>query len=137
MAKLGQVKRLLKESLAGQGDLPGWIDTFIYIFNQAIDPIVSALTGRLTFADNHSGLYTTLSFTQGVSLEINPSVKGKVTGLVPMGAAAPYLISSFGYTIKQNGNVGVTLGFSTASSGVVTAVSAGTKVSATIFIQVG
>lgn len=137
--KLPQIKSLRKEALTGKEELPSWVDSLIKIFNGAIEPVVSAITGRLTFKDNFSCRIVELAFNQGVELEVSPGTEkvGKVSGVIPLGCQAGYLVSHFGFTLMQKGNVGVTLGFATASGGTISSVPAGTEVKATIMILIG
>jgi hypothetical protein len=137
--RLGVIKKILKEDLgAGGQQLPPWLDPFMGALNTFIDQVVSALQGRLTFADNFSSKSMTQEMTHGVALAVNPQVSTQQTlrplGLLCLGASEGYLIDSFGYTRNQNGSFGITVRFLNSDG---TAVSAGTTAKVDLVILLG
>lgn len=124
--KLGVIKRILKDDLARSGDLPGWLDQFLQPLNDFIEKVGLALQNRLTLSDNFSCKFVTQTFTSGVELQINPQrnltgAQVKPSGVLlldPNGAT----VDSFGWSRKQNGNIGVTINFVGATSSQVTIV---------------
>jgi hypothetical protein len=61
-----------------------------------------------------SGAISTYSFTHNTELEINPNDTRKVIGVVPIFCATS-LITAYGWNLKNNGNIGVTIQFSAGS----------------------
>ena len=119
--KFGQFKRVLKEDLAKAGDeLPKWIDVLLSPINLLIEQVAKALQNQLTFEDNFKAKEITLNFTSGVPIEINPT-----TSFAPTARAfGVLLLNSYGKAVislvwenKNNGNVSVTINFTSAADG--------------------
>lgn len=117
--KLGVVKRIAKEDMLGAKDLPKWLDYFLPPLNEFIEKVGLALLNRLTFADNILGKQADFTFTHNVEQEINPypSTKGSlaVIGIVPVSTGGVFIVG-FKWIQKQNGNVGVTVQLSGATT---------------------
>lgn len=117
---LGVVKRILKDDLARSGDLPGWMDGFLQPLNDFIEKVGLALQNRLTFADNFSCKLVTQTFTSGVESQINPQKSASGPHVKPSGVFLldpnGAVVSSFGWSRKPNGNIGITVGFLSAQS---------------------
>lgn len=85
--KLPIVKRLDRADLSGKGDLPGWIDPLLGMINSFLDPLVTAIQGRLTLADNLYGAKLSVNLTHNTDLKIgyvasNPRFTTKPIGCV-------------------------------------------------------
>lgn len=117
--KLGVIKRILKEDLARGGELPGWIDQLLTPLNEFIEKIGLSLQSRLTFTDNFLCKIVTQSFTSNVEYEINPYLD-QLKKTRPVGVLFPdfggAVVDQFGWRVKSNGNLGVTIKFATAAS---------------------
>jgi hypothetical protein len=112
--KLSVVRRILREDLPGQ--LPQWIEPFLTTLNQFIDEVTLALRGNLTFEDNFSAKLIQIRLTHAVETEINPlTPKKRVRGILPVDTGGQTL-TGWSVRRKENGNIGVTVLFSTTTS---------------------
>lgn len=110
MAKLGIVKQITKADLGGS-EFPAWLDPFLAALNLFIGSVGRALQGRLTFEDNFLATVKDLKFTSGTELKVNPeSGRLSVTGILPL--SSEKAVTSFLWTPKDDGSVGVTFTFS-------------------------
>lgn len=109
---IGVVKRILKEDLSKGDKPPGWLDSLLAPLNQFIETIALALLNNLTFKDNFSGKEVEITLTDSTELSINPG-SGRPRGVLLL-AANGAIVTGFGWTLKTNGNVGVTVKFLTA-----------------------
>lgn len=112
--RLDVIRRIDKGDLQRSGEeLPKWLDALITPINLFIENVVNALRGRLTFADNFLCNVRTLTFTSGTELEINPRKTDSSQTLRAIGVFPIYCssgnIDKFGWTQKNNGNIGVTV----------------------------
>lgn len=117
--KLSVVRRILREDLANSGELPKWIDALLVPLNQFIDNVALALRTNLTLSDNIAGKFVQTAFVHNTELQINPLSQRKVIGIIPLDTSGN-AITSFGWSRKTNGNVGITFNFSGAPSGNIT-----------------
>jgi hypothetical protein len=118
--RLGVIRRILKEDLDKIEATPEWVGALLEPLNEFITKTSQALTNNLGFTDNFAGKSYTAKFTHAVELSINPQVKTRITGVIPLsvdtwgtdGAGAlPTLISKWGWVQKANGNIGLTFHF--------------------------
>lgn len=119
--KTGVIKRIDKGDLSKAGDLPSWIDALLQPLNDAIEKFGTALSGKLTVRDNFLGNIVSQKLTSGVEKEINPypsGVKGKVIGVLPYDTNGSEW-TSFNWTRKTNGNIGVKIGLVSATDATV------------------
>lgn len=135
--KIPVIRKVLKDDLArAGGDLPAWMDGFLYTLNQFIETVGSALQGRLTFADNVASKAVTLTFTHGVSQDVAVDQSQKVTGVLPVlvtqstdtATATANIISGIRVTLKGNGVISIMVNF---------AGGAGVKASVSLLILYG
>lgn len=108
--KIGVIKTIIKEELARLGDLPKWMDAFLFPINQFINQVGTALKGNLTFDDNFLCKIKSLKFTSGTESEINPDSNSKVRGVLLLSFEGKN-IDKFSWREKQNGQIGVTVTF--------------------------
>lgn len=109
------LKRILKEDLARQGQLPPWIDALLSPLNEFIDRITTSLRGNLTFSDNFSGKFLTINLTHAVETIVASGAKVKVVGVLPL-YFSDLQMESFGWTRKSDNSVGLTIKFVGGSS---------------------
>lgn len=116
--KLPVIKRLDKQDITSGGDYPSWMDGFLGALNAFIDPVVNALSGRLTFADNFLCTVSTQTYTHATELVISVPANRKVIGALPILAikstdtsATKNVISGWGLDVKGNGTLGLTVNF--------------------------
>lgn len=126
--KLGVVKRILKENLAAAGEVPPWVELLLVPLNQFIEAVGSALTNKLTFADNFSCVVYSGKFKHATELVINPKSSLKVSGVIPTYASSGQIITGFGFNRRNDGTIGVTLQF---------AAGAGTEATCSLVILLG
>lgn len=83
MAKLPAVSRLTKDDFK---DAPSWFDRAIYILNQFMSSIYSAVAGNLTFVANVRAVQKTITITAGAAATNNtytlPDPSWNVTGVI-------------------------------------------------------
>lgn len=117
--KLGLIKRIDKSDLAKTGDVPSWVGPLLDTLNPFIEKVGLALQNKLSFADNFLGKEFETTFTSNTELEINPYItKGtplRVKGVIPL-TTGEVFITGFKWVQKANGNIGVTLTLSGATS---------------------
>jgi hypothetical protein len=92
------------------GEIPAWLDPFLYQLNGFIEVVGKAVQGNLTFSENLFSRVKTYTLTHGVELEINPQVATRVLGVVPV-EAVNQKIDKFGFTRKSSGNLGLTVSY--------------------------
>lgn len=135
--KIPVIRKVLKDDLArAGGEIPAWLDGFLYTLNQFIETVGSALQGRLTFADNVASKAVTLTFTHGVSQDVAVDQSQKVTGVLPVlvtqstdtATATANIISGIRVTLKGNGVISIMVNF---------AGGAGVKASVSLLILYG
>lgn len=108
--KIGVIKTIIKEELTRFGDVPKWMDAFLFPINQFINQVGTALKGNLTFDDNFLCKSKTIKFTSGVELEINPDSNLKVRGVLLLNFEGKN-VDKFSWRDKQNNQIGVTITF--------------------------
>lgn len=117
--RLSQIKKVLREDLAKAGEsLPKWLDSMLQPINLFIENAGLALQNRLTFGDNFYCKEVSLNFTSDVEQEVN--IK---TAFAPSARCYGVLIVSseneaiahYKWANKNNGNIGVTVTFVTAT----------------------
>lgn len=115
--KLGTIKRISKEDLARNGEVPKWMDPMLETLNQFIEKVSQALGGNLTFEDNFLCKLVEQEFTHATELVLSPRLDGRsglrAYGLIPVFTSGVEL-SSLTWRTLENGNVGVTFGFGSA-----------------------
>lgn len=114
--KIPVIKRIQKDDLEKAGEkLPAWLEPFLQTINQFIDPVVTALNGRLSTRDNFSAKIIEQSFTSATELTFNPMSQSKVQAVFVeyMGGKT---LSGLKWVYKDNGTIGVTLTFSEGGS---------------------
>ena len=110
--KIPVVKRIQKEDLERAGEkLPAWLEPMLTTLNQFIDPVVTALNGRLSTRDNFLVKIIEQSFTSATELAINPLSQSKVQAVFVEYAGGKTL-SGLKWVYKDNGSIGITLTFS-------------------------
>ena len=102
------LRRIVKDDLAKQGQLPPWIDGLLSPLNEFMDRLTLALRQNLDFANNFSGQMVTQKLTHGVTQNITTSAKLQVIGVIPL-YFSDLSMDSFGWVRKQNGVIGVTI----------------------------
>lgn len=116
--KFSGFKRILKEDLAKQGELPKWIDTLLSPINLLIENVGQALQNRLNFTDNFYCKQVTLTLTSAVALEINPTTPyaptARAYGVLLLSTNGTDLVS-YVWSNKTNGNLSVTVTLASAS----------------------
>lgn len=117
--KIPAIKNLDRQSLAGASELPSWIDPFLSVLNQFLNPVVTALMNRLSFADNFDGNELTYTFIHNVQVALNPMRQGsqprKIKG-VSLIDASGQVVTGFGWVRNANNTIGVTVQFSAGGS---------------------
>lgn len=109
--KLDVIKTIRIDDLKNAGgEIPPWMEPFLYQLNSFIESVGRAVQGNLSFADNMLCKLKTYTFTHAVELEINPDSRVRVLGVVPIDTSG-LTITKFGWTRKTNGNIGVTFSF--------------------------
>jgi len=113
--KLPLIKRLSPEDLGG--NVPGWATTFMAQLNGFLEPVTKALQGRLTFEDNFYANVKQVTFTNGEELSVNPGTAGtqRVVGVLWLSAGGKE-VTSFKWTYKDNGTIGITFKFTGGGS---------------------
>lgn len=113
MSKITAINKLAKEDFPG--DKPAWLDQFLLTLNAFMQTVFSALSGRLTFADNFQCVDTTIKLTSGTDQAINPKSKLHVAGVMLIGASGAN-VSQFGWNRKSDGTITVNATFSGGGS---------------------
>lgn len=113
--KIPAIKSLDRQSLVGAKDLPSWIDPFIGVLNTFLNPMVTALMGRLTFLDNFDGYEISYTFVHNTQVSLNPIRAGsqvrRIKG-VSLVDAGGQVVTGFGWVRNANGTIGVTVQYS-------------------------
>jgi hypothetical protein len=133
--RLGVIKRLTREDLGSAKDVPAWVTPLLESINQFIDPVGTALQGKLSFGDNMFSSVVSQTFTHGVALPMTPPRNFRVVGVLPVAPAANYLVSAWGFQTNSNGTISITLRFQNQSDG--STVTAGTQVKTTVLLIYG
>lgn len=134
--KIPVIRKVLKDDLArAGGEIPAWMDGFLYTLNQFIETVGSALQGRLTFADNVASKRITLTFEHAVSQDVAIDAGQTISGVIPVlctnstdTTANANIVSGVKVTLKGNGVVGIQVNF---------AGGAGVKATVTLLILYG
>jgi hypothetical protein len=114
--KLSLIRRILKEDLARQGEVPAWVDSLLNPLNDFINQVAIAFENNLTIKDNVLSKTLSLTFTSGTELEVNPQSSFKVFGILVPDASGK-VVSGYGITSrKTNGNIGITINFASGGS---------------------
>lgn len=112
--KLGTIKRISKEDMARQGDVPKWMDPMLDVLNDFIEKVGRALNGNLSFEDNFLSKIIDQEFTSAAELIVSPSLDGR-TGLRAYGvtvlSTSGEQLLSLTWRLLETGNVGITIGF--------------------------
>lgn len=120
--KLGVIRTISRDEFKSNKDVPSWLDNFLYILNGFIEQVGTALKNNLTFADNFFCTVTSLEFTSGTELSVNPSAgrttKVRVLGVIPL-TTGSLQIDKFGWMQKSDGSIGVTITFASGTSATV------------------
>lgn len=106
--KLSVVRRISKEDMQRSGEVPEWMDSLLGPLNSFIDQMVTALRGRLTFADNMLGKKVTIEFTHAVSKDVSVPTNAKVIGIMPIDAENDQIIG-YGFTRSSSGIISITM----------------------------
>jgi len=121
--KFGTLKRISKEAMSRAGDVPKWVDALLEPLNDFIENVGLALQGRLTFDENFLCKIVTREFSDGVEIEINPSLENqknlRAYGVIPLSMDG-LSFDKFGWVQKPNGNIGVTFDLDGGSSATCT-----------------
>ncbi len=117
--KITTVRRINKEDLAKSGDVPKWIDSLISPLNDFLEQVTSALRNRLTFEDNFQCSFKTIKLANGVEQEVSTNSKLRVQGLLLIDGGEEIVVGS-GFRRLTNGNIGLTVNFSSATEAEVT-----------------
>lgn len=121
--KLGLLKMISREILAGSGEVPKWADAMLGPLNDFIEKVGLALQNRLTFEDNFLCTVVSREFTSGVQLDINPIANAQRnlrTSGVLLISAGGLSVDQFGWVQKPNGNLGVTVTFNPSATATCT-----------------
>lgn len=113
--KIPAIKSLDRQSLSGASNLPAWLDQFMGVLNTFLTPMVTALMGRLSFADNFDGYEIVYTFTHNAQVSLNPTRAGaqaRITRGVVLVDASGQIVTGFGWVRNPNGTIGVTVQFS-------------------------
>lgn len=114
--KLPIIRSIRREDIASSGgEIPPWMDKLLGPLNQFIEQVGVAVTGKLSVGDNLAQKYLTQTLSDGVELEVNPNDRRRVVGLIPV-FCADKLVTGFGFSYKNDGNIGVTVKFDSAGS---------------------
>jgi hypothetical protein len=117
--KLGTIKRISKEDMSKQGDVPKWMDPMLDTLNEFIEKVSQALLGNLTFEDNFLCKVVEQEFTHATEVIVSPRIDGR-SGLRAVGVLPTYPggeeLDSFSWVTKENGNLGVTFWFGTSTT---------------------
>lgn len=105
--------------MSKSGDVPKWIDSLISPLNDFLDQVTSALRNRLTFEDNFQCAVKSVDVLNGVEKEVSSGSRLPVNGVIILDTGEK-IISGFGFRRLTNGNIGVTVNFTTAPSAEVT-----------------
>lgn len=108
--KLPLIKRLDKQDLTGKDSIPTWMDGFMQVLNQFIEPVSRTLQNRLTLGDNFYGNLLTIGLSHAVDQDITPAIKTKPIGVLLLGANGNKT-TGFSWTIKSNGQITLNLSF--------------------------
>lgn len=106
--KIPVIRKIRKEDMGA--DVPQWVDRLLSPLNQFIEQVGIAVTGRLTFGDNIAGKIIEQSFTHDTALEVNVQDTRIVVGVMPIFCDGN-LISAYGWSRLDNGNISVTIQF--------------------------
>lgn len=116
---LGVIRRIAKEDLTKLGKVDPWVDGLLTPLNDFIEKVGLALQNRLTFKDNFLGKVSIHEFTHDTELEINPYPASRgslnVAGVIPV-TTGDVFIDAWKMVRKQNGNIGVTIKFTGATT---------------------
>lgn len=120
--KLGSYQRITLDQLGG-GDIPGWANTLLDMLNTQLESVVTALTGRLSFADNLLCKSTTQTLTHATELKISVDSTKQIVGIIPLlvtnstdTSASKNVITGCGVNLYGNGQAGVIVNFSAGGS---------------------
>lgn len=121
---LGVVKRILKEDLAKNGDVPSWMDYLLQPLNEFIEKVGLALQNRLTFSENFLCKVVSQSFISGTVYQINPKLVSSqatlhVVGVVLMDPGGGTVDKWF-WSRNSNGNLNVSITYSDVTSATAT-----------------
>lgn len=108
--RLPTIRRILKDDLAKNGDLPSWIDQLLFPLNQFIDVVTLALRENLDLQNNFTGKLVSLDFTSGTAINIPIPTKSSVIGMIPL-ALNGNTLESYSLALNSNGTVALTLNF--------------------------
>ena len=109
--KINALKRIVKEDLIKQGEVPAWMDPFLQSINDFISQVGAAVQGRLSFADNFDCKIHSQKFTSGVAVNVNPQTQRRPVGVIPLywGGKSK---TGFAWDYSTNNQVSVTFTFS-------------------------
>lgn len=118
--KLGVLRRISKEDLArADKELPKFIDALLNPLNEFIEKIGQSLQGRLTFDDNFLCKPMSVELVSGTEKILNPFADGqrnlRVRGVLIV-ASGGAQIDKHGWSQKDDGSIGVTVDFVSATS---------------------
>lgn len=114
--KLGVLTRIDASDIKKADDSPSWLNLLVDPLNQIVENIVKSLSNNLTFTDNFSCVQSTVRIQNLVEFSIAPQTPRKVLTVLLIEAGGRQ-VSSFGWTRKPDGKIGVTAGFVGAPSG--------------------
>lgn len=109
--KLGTLNKVLKEMIQGK-DIPEWLDSLLTNLNQFIEPVGSALKGRLDFKNNFDCDMNSYTMTHNIELKVSVQKNRAVIGVIPLLAANSVIMTGSGVTRYGNGTVGLVANFS-------------------------
>jgi hypothetical protein len=108
--KLGVLTRIDASDIKKAEDSPGWLNLLIDPLNQIIENIVKAMSNNLTFVDNFSCVQVSVKIQNAVEFVVTPQTPRKVLTVLLLEANG-YQVSSFGWTRKADGKIGLTASF--------------------------
>ena len=123
--KFSGFKRVLREDLSrAGGELPKWLDAFLEPVNLLIENVAKGLQNGLNFSDNLYCKEVSLTLQNGASLEINPTTafaqNARAYGVILLSSNGQALSSPLVWETLANGNIRVTVNFSSASESICT-----------------
>ena len=116
--RLSSIKRISKEDMARQGEVPKWVDPMLDTLNDFIEKVTVAINGNLSFPDNFLCKEIEQEFEDGVELEINTKLDGRAQlrayGVLPESTGGVEL-DALQWRILPSGNIAVTMIFGTST----------------------
>lgn len=109
--RLGVLKRILQEDLNRTKDVDAKFLALLGPLNEFIEQVGTALTNKLTFADNFSVTERTVKLQHGIETEVNSQAGRMVVTGVLLTNPGAQMVTGFKWLKKNNGNIAVTVEF--------------------------